>query len=184
MGEIKEIGWRNNEPISFNAQTDFISRSQSSVHSTHTNFHTQPCINDREVSTTAQPTSVSYATSVAIGSHDQYYNANFPKLQSYQKAQMIPGNTLPLVQDKTKLPEKKSLSLSDNESHQSLSRRACLVHLNEQYQIDHYLLSQPRATKFLVKVRTEISPGRYMTKLELHCSRYICIDSYVTVVHQ
>ena len=157
MGEIKEIGQQNNEPISFNAQTDCILKSQSLVYLTDTNFHTQPDISNWKVSTTAQPTSVS--------------NANFPKLQSYQKTQMIPGNTLPLVQDKTKLPEKTSLSLSDNESHQSLPRRACLVHLNEQYQVDHDLLSQPRATKFLVKVRTEISPGRYMAKLELHCSR-------------
>ena len=64
-------------------------------------------------------------------------------------------------------------SSSVNKSHRSLPRRACLVHLKEQYHLDHDLLSQARATKYLLKVRTEISPGRYMAKLELHCSRYI-----------
>ena len=96
-------------------------------------------------------------------------------LQSYQKPQITPtaiGNVLqPLVQDKAEPPAKTVPSSSVNKSHRSLPRRACLVHLNEQYRLDHELLSQPRATKFLVKVRTEISPGRYMAKLELHCSR-------------
>lgn len=96
-------------------------------------------------------------------------------LQSYQKTQITPtaiGNVLqPLVQDKTKPPAKTVPSSSVNKSHRSLPRRACLVYLNDQYHLDHDLLSQPRATKFLVKVRTEISPGRYMAKLELHCSR-------------
>ena len=136
----------------------------------------------------------------ATGSHDQHYETDFGEsvpisreetrknvravfkeddvdsiLQSYQKPQITPtaiGNLLqPLVQDKTKPPAKTVPSSSVNKSHRSLPRRACLVHLNEQYQLDHDLLSQPRATKFLVKVRTEISPGRYMAKLELHCSR-------------
>ena len=96
-------------------------------------------------------------------------------LQSYQKPQITPttiGNVLqPLVQDKAKPPAKTLPSSSVNKSHRALPRRACLVHLSEQYRLDHDLLSQPRATKFLVKVRTEISPGRYMAKLELHCSR-------------
>ena len=50
-------------------------------------------------------------------------------------------------------------------------RRACVVYKNEQYSLDPKLLSLPRATKYLVKVRTEISPGRFMAKLELHCAR-------------
>ena len=174
MEEIKEIGQLNNEPISFNAQIDFVSRSQSSVSLTDTNFHAPSCVNDQEVSTTAQRISVSDKFPVATGSHDQYYKTNFDVdsiQQSYQNNQIIPGNTLPLVQDKTKPQAKTALPLSVNKSHKSLPRRACLVYLNDQYRLDHDLLSQPRATKFLVKVRTEISPGRYMAKLELHCSR-------------
>ena len=50
-------------------------------------------------------------------------------------------------------------------------RRACVVHKDEQYKLDAKLLSLPRATKYLVKVRTEISPGRFMAKLVLHCAR-------------
>ena len=136
----------------------------------------------------------------ATGSHDQHYETNFGGnvpisreetrknvravfkeddvdsiLQSYQKPQITPtaiGNILqPLVQDKAKPPAKTIPSSSVNKSHRSLPRRACLVYLQDQYRLDHDLLSQPRATKFLVKVRTEISPGRYMAKLELHCAR-------------
>ena len=135
----------------------------------------------------------------ATGSHDQHYETDFGEnvpiskeetrknvravfkeddvdsiLQSYQKPQITPtaiGNVLqPLVQDKAKPPAKTVPSSSVNKSHRSLPRRACLVHLSEQYRLDHDLLSQPRATKFYVKIRTEISPGRYMAKLELHCS--------------
>ena len=50
-------------------------------------------------------------------------------------------------------------------------RRACLVYNNEQYPLDCHLLSQSLATKYLVKVRTETSPGRFMTKLQLHYAR-------------
>jgi len=97
-------------------------------------------------------------------------------LQSYQKGQInstaTTGNIPPLlIQNKTKPSAKTVPSLSVNKSHRSLPRRTCLVHLKEQYHLDHNLLSQPRATKYLVKVRTEISPGRYMAKLELCCSR-------------
>ena len=134
-------------------------------------------------------------------SHDQHYETNFdedtppiskeetrknvrpvPKekdvdflLQSYQNAQVTPtamqNTSQPHVQDKTKPSSKIVPSSSVNKSHKSLPRRACLVHHKEQYHLDNNLLSQPRATKYLVKVRTEISPGRYMAKLELQCSR-------------
>ena len=97
-------------------------------------------------------------------------------LESYQKAQITPttvGYTAPpVVQTKTKPPPAKTVpSSSGSKSHKSLPRRSCLVYLKEQYHLDVDLLAQPRATKYLVKVRTEISPGRYMAKLELHCSR-------------
>ena len=147
----------------------------------------------------------------ATASHDQHYETNVDTdvpplskeetrknvrpvlkeddvdsiLQSYHKAQITPTaitNVLqPLVQDKTKPPVKTVPSSNVNKSHRSLPRRACLVHLKEQYHLDHDLLSQPRATKYLLKVRTEISPGRYMAKLELQCSRYVmffCDGSY------
>ena len=98
-------------------------------------------------------------------------------LQSYKKDKVTPGptamvNILPhFEQDKTQPPAKTLPSSSVNKSHRSLPRKACVVYLKEQYHLDHNLLSQPRATKYLIKVRTEISPGRYMAKLELHCSR-------------
>ena len=98
-------------------------------------------------------------------------------LQSYNKDKITPGptamvNILPhFEQDKTQPPAKTLPSSNVNKSHRSLPRKACVVYLKEQYHLDHNLLSQPRATKYLIKVRTEISPGRYMAKLELHCSR-------------
>ena len=136
----------------------------------------------------------------ATASHDQHYDTEFddtpplsmeetrkkvrpvPKekdvdslLQSYQKTQRTPtavrNTSQPHVQDKTKSPSKTVPSSSVNKSHKSLPRRACLIHHKEQYHLDNNLLSQPKATKFLVKVRTEISPGRFMAKLELQCSR-------------
>ena len=137
----------------------------------------------------------------ATASHEQHYETKFdedtpplsmeetrknvrpvPKekdvdslLQSYQKTQRTPtavrNTSQPHVQDKTKSPSKTVPSSSVNKPHKSLPRRACLVHHKEQYHLDNNLLSQPRATKYLVKVRTEISPGRFMAKLELQCSR-------------
>ena len=97
-------------------------------------------------------------------------------LESYQKAQITPttvGYTAPpVVQTKTKPPPAKTVpSSSGSKSHKSLPRRSCLVYLKEQYHLDVDLLAQPRTTKYLVRVRTEISPERYMAKLELHCSR-------------
>ena len=53
----------------------------------------------------------------------------------------------------------------------SKPRKACFVYGNEQYSLDAKLLSLPRATKYLVKERTKISPGRFMAKLALHCAR-------------
>ena len=96
-------------------------------------------------------------------------------LQSYQKAQITPTTVEytapPVVQTKTKPPPAKTVpSSSGSKSHKSLPRRSCLVYLKEQYHLDVDLLAQPRATKYLVKVRTEINSG-YMTKLKLHCSR-------------
>ena len=137
----------------------------------------------------------------ATVSHDQHYETNFdedtppiskeetrknvrpvPKekdvdslLYSYQNAKKtsteLRDTSQPHVQDTTKSPSKTVPSSGVNKSHKSLPRRACLVHHKEQYHLDNNLLSQPRATKYLVKVRTEISPGRYMAKLELQCSR-------------
>ena len=133
----------------------------------------------------------------ATASHDLHYETNFgeniplsreetrknvrpvPKekdvdslIQSYQKNQITAtaiGNVSP--QDKVNPPAQTVPSSSVNKPHKSLPRRACLVHHKEQYHLDNNLLSQPRATKYLVKVRTEISPGRFMAKLELQCSR-------------
>ena len=98
-------------------------------------------------------------------------------LQSYQITPTDVGNRVqqPYIQDKIKAPAKTvpSSIASVNKSHRLLPRRACLVYHNEQYCLDTKLLSQPKATKYLLKVRTEISPGRYMARLELHCSRLV-----------
>ena len=136
----------------------------------------------------------------ATASHDLQYETNFgenipisreetrknvrpvPKekdvdslIQSYQKNQITAtatGNiSSQFVQDKVNPPAQTVPSSSVNKSQKSLPRRACLVHHKEQYHLDNNLLSQPKATKYLVKVRTEISPGRFMAKLELQCSR-------------
>ena len=96
-------------------------------------------------------------------------------LQSYQMTPTAVGNRTkqPYMQSKTKATAKTvpSSIASVNKSHRLLPRRACLVYHNEQYHLDIKLLSQPKATKYLLKVRTEISPGRYMARLELQCSR-------------
>ena len=89
--------------------------------------------------------------------------------QLYQKYTVV-GNVLPYAHNQTKTSTPVSSS-SVNKSQRPLPRKACLVYNKEQYHLDHNLLSQPKANKYLVKVRTEISPGRYMAKLELHCSR-------------
>ena len=56
MEQIKEIGRKNNQPISFTAQTDFVSRSQSPLPLTHT---PSLCVNYQAILTTVlvQPTS-------------------------------------------------------------------------------------------------------------------------------
>ena len=94
-------------------------------------------------------------------------------LQSYQnhsENHTAVGNVLSPVHNQTKTSTPVSSS-SVNKSHKSLPHKACLVYGKEQYHLDHNLLSQPRATKYLVKVRTEISPGCYNVNLELHCFR-------------
>ena len=156
--------------------------------------------NASDIETTSYATNVLPG---ATASHNQHYETKFdedtpplsmeetrknvrpvPKekdvdslLQSYQKTQRTPtavrNTSQPHVQDKTKSPSKTVPSSSVNKPHKSLPCRACLVHHKEQYHLDNNLLSQPRATKFLVKVRTEICPGRFMAKLELQCSRYV-----------
>ena len=50
-------------------------------------------------------------------------------------------------------------------------RRACIVYKDEQYSLDAKLSTLPRVMKYLVKVRTEISPGRFMAKLLLRYAR-------------
>ena len=99
-------------------------------------------------------------------------------LQSYQKTKKTlhaVGNiSQPYIQDRTLKPPAKiapSSIANVNNSHRLLPRRACLVYLEDQYHLDTNLLSQPRATKYLIKVRAEITPGRYLTRLELQCSR-------------
>ena len=130
----------------------------------------------------------------ATVSHDQHYETNFNKnalplsmeesrrnvkpapiekaadlfLQSYQKHTGV-GNVLPPVHNQTKTST--PVSSHVNKSHRPLPCKACLVYGKEQYDLNHNLLSQPRTTKYLVKVQREINPGRYITKLELHCPR-------------
>ena len=198
MEQIKEIGWKNNQPISFTAQTDFVSRSQSPLLLTHT---PSLCVNYQDMSTTVlvQPTSevlplldqnqnpVTKQNTISIdnvyvtdklpgstASHDLEYKTNFGDDMVPFSVEETRRNVKPIAKEHdvdTIIKAAPSSKFNVNESHRSLPRRACLVHLKEQYHLAHDLLSQPRATKYLLKVRTEISPGRYMTKMELHCSR-------------
>ena len=91
------------------------------------------------------------------------------------KNQLTSTSKLLPQQHKTTLFDKQSskptASLTPNKPKGTFPRRACLVYNNDQYPLDRHLLSQPLATKYLVKVRTEISPGCFMAKLDLHCAR-------------
>ena len=162
--------------------------------------HLPPALDVEPDSSIIKPTS--YTTNQlpgATASHHQQYETNFDEdlppvsteetrknvrpvlkendvdsiLKSHQRTQITPkAIPQPFVQDKLKTFPSSSV----NKSHRSLPRKACVVYLKEQYHLDHNLLSQPTATKYLVKVRSEISPGRYMAKLELHCSRYVIMS--------
>ena len=89
------------------------------------------------------------------------------------------GNISP--QDNVKSPAQTVPSSSVSKSHKSLPYRACLVHHKEQYHLDKNLLSQPRATKYLVKVRTEVSSGRHMAKLNYSAPGMWCVCVCVCV---
>jgi len=78
----------------------------------------------------------------------------------------VPPSTSQWTSQKTGKP---AANLSNTQK--PFPRRACLVYKNEQYSLDPKLLSLPRVTKYLVKQRTEICPGRYVAKLQLHCAR-------------
>jgi len=90
-------------------------------------------------------------------------------LQSKSSSQLHKATT---ISKPTAKPAASNSSRS-NKPKTPFPRKACLVFNNEQYSLDQRLLSQPIATKYLVKVRTEISPGRFMAKLVLHCARYV-----------
>ena len=134
-----------------------------------------------------------YTTSTVLGatvSHTQQYSTSFDRHQPppeeekgiHNRTDHQDGSTLygqshqqilknQLTSTSKLQSPKPAASSSSNKPKGTFPRRACLVYNNEQYPLDHHLLSQPLATKYLVKVRTEISPGRFMAKLELHCAR-------------
>ena len=92
-------------------------------------------------------------------------------VQTVQKIQLpVPGE-FPLQSQKSTKPLDKSGTESNVNNPPRFPRKACVLYKNEQYGLDPKLLSLPRETKYLVKVRTEICPGRYVAKLELHCAR-------------
>ena len=143
---------------------------------------------------------IGYATSSlpgATGSFLQHYESNFDKNQSPSlKQRRKDVRIVPKEKDaetilkfhcnneassKKKLsselqatakPSTKPKTSSNVDTPPRFPRRACVVYKNEQYNLDPKLLSLPKASKYLVKVRMEISPGRFMAKLELHCARY------------
>ena len=140
-----------------------------------------------------------YTTSSLPGatvSHFQHYGADFDKdqplsreerrkdvqvvskekdvdtiLESHRKDQISSSKKLSSELQATAKPSAKPRTSANVDRPPRFPRKACVVHKNEQYSLDPKLLSLPRATKYLVKVRTEISPGRFMAKLELHCAR-------------
>jgi len=137
-----------------------------------------------------------YTTSTlpgATGSHFQHYGTDFDKdqplsreegrkdvrvvskekdidtiLEAHRKDEV---KKLSTNLQATAKPSTKPKTSSNVDRPPRLPRRACIAYKSEQYSLDPKLLLLPRATKYLVKVRTEISPGRFMAKLELHCSR-------------
>jgi len=140
-----------------------------------------------------------YTTSTlpdATGSHSQHYGTDFDKdqplsreerrkdlkvvpkekdvdtiLESHHKNQTESQKKLSTELQATAKPSTKPKTFSNVDRPPRLPRRACIAYKSEQYSLDPKLLSLPKATKYLVKVRTEISPGCFMAKLELHCSR-------------
>ena len=92
-------------------------------------------------------------------------------LESHRKDQISSSKKLSSELQATAKPSAKPRTSANVDRPPRFPRKACVVHKNEQYSLDPKLLSLPRATKYLVKVRTEISPGRFMAKLELHCAR-------------
>jgi len=92
-------------------------------------------------------------------------------LESRHKDEASSRRKLPSELQATAKPSTKPRTSANVDRPPRLPRRACLVHNNERYSLDPKLLLLPSATKYLVKKRTEISPGRFMAKLELHCAR-------------
>jgi len=92
-------------------------------------------------------------------------------LESYHKDETSSKKKSSSELQATAKPSTKPRTSANVDKPPRFPRRACVVYKNEQYSLDPKLLSLPRATKYLVKVRTEISPGRFMAKLELHCAR-------------
>jgi len=137
-----------------------------------------------------------YTTSTlpgATGSHFQHYGTDFDKDQPLSREEgrkdvrVVPKKkVIDTILEAHRTDQVKKLSTNlqatakpsakpktslNVDKPPRLPRRACIAYKNEQYSLDPKLLSLPRVTKYLVKVRTEISPGRFMAKLELHCSR-------------
>ena len=92
-------------------------------------------------------------------------------LEARHKDEASSRRKLPPELQATAKPSTKPKTSANVDRPPRLPRRACLVHSSEQYSLDPKLLLLPSATKYLVKKRTEISPGRFMAKLELHCAR-------------
>ena len=92
-------------------------------------------------------------------------------LESHHKDEASSKKKLSSELQATAKPSAKPRTSANVDRPPRFPRKACVVYKNEQYSLDPKLLSLPRATKYLVKVRTEISPGRFMAKLELHCAR-------------
>ena len=186
--ESKELlGLKREKPIPFYFQAEFTPCSPTPVPLVNT-FHDQISLTKRDPIDIERTSYITDKLPGATTSHTKQYETNFDKdaplsieecrktvvpvpkkynsdspPQSYQNQENVPP-----VAHGTPKP---SASLSISKSHRTLPHRAYLVHLKDQYNLDHKMLSQPHATKYFVKVRTEISPGHYMANLELHCSR-------------
>ena len=90
-------------------------------------------------------------------------------IEALHKDQLsVPGEPL-LQSQKTLAKSNSNTSFVDRPPR--FPRRACVVYKDEQYSLDAKLLSLPASTKYLLKERKEICPGRYVAKLELHSAR-------------
>ena len=160
MQPVKETVRQNNEPIRFTSE--FQMYSNNSVPLTNNTFH-PPIAPTLHLSGQNDKTEPEATASI---SQQCETNSDAEVSLSVEES----GKNTRIIY-KEKDVDLIQLSHDQKPTPTGNIQKACLVHFREQYHLDTHLQLQPKATKYFVKVRTEISPGRFMAKLELRCSR-------------